>query len=243
MLWWCLQWGVFAAAIGLWCRFFLSTTRFLSTPVNATCSDHTRDCCRPARASSPWLLSRNPARLRAIPLWKHALAMIVPFTLAAVAGGLCVFLLWYLYVFGAWLVRKARDAVPTKYQPTKNPDDEHVQILVLGDIGRSPRMQYHAISVAKQGKKVDLIGYKGKHCRFSSNGTLADQWRWQKRLDTRHSLGSLRSSCMPLRRIRNGFNGGHCHCSPSRTRSFINSTHCSILSCTQRLPPSGLSFR
>jgi beta-1,4-mannosyltransferase len=36
-----------------------------------------------------------------------------------------------------------------------------VQIVVLGDIGRSPRMQYHAISIAKHGGRVDLIGYKG----------------------------------------------------------------------------------
>ncbi|KAM3065368.1 mannosyltransferase [Clarireedia jacksonii] len=34
-----------------------------------------------------------------------------------------------------------------------------VQVLVLGDIGRSPRMQYHAMSIAKHGGRVDLIGY------------------------------------------------------------------------------------
>ena len=34
-----------------------------------------------------------------------------------------------------------------------------VQILVLGDIGRSPRMQYHALSIAKHEVQVDLIGY------------------------------------------------------------------------------------
>lgn len=34
-----------------------------------------------------------------------------------------------------------------------------VQVVVLGDIGRSPRMQYHAISIAKHGGRVDLIGY------------------------------------------------------------------------------------
>ncbi|MCJ1310620.1 mannosyltransferase [Agyrium rufum] len=33
------------------------------------------------------------------------------------------------------------------------------QVLVLGDVGRSPRMQYHAISLAKHGAFVDLIGY------------------------------------------------------------------------------------
>lgn len=35
------------------------------------------------------------------------------------------------------------------------------QIVVLGDIGRSPRMQYHAISIAKHGGKVYLVGYQG----------------------------------------------------------------------------------
>lgn len=34
-----------------------------------------------------------------------------------------------------------------------------VQIVVLGDIGRSPRMQYHALSIASLGGKVNIIGY------------------------------------------------------------------------------------
>lgn len=34
-----------------------------------------------------------------------------------------------------------------------------VQILVLGDIGHSPRMQYHALSIAKHGGAVSIIGY------------------------------------------------------------------------------------
>lgn len=34
-----------------------------------------------------------------------------------------------------------------------------VTILVLGDIGRSPRMQYHAASIAKHGGRVSLVGY------------------------------------------------------------------------------------
>lgn len=37
-----------------------------------------------------------------------------------------------------------------------------VQILVLGDIGRSPRMRYHAISVAQHGGRVQLMGFLGK---------------------------------------------------------------------------------
>ena len=39
-----------------------------------------------------------------------------------------------------------------------------VQVLVLGDIGRSPRMQYHAMSIAKHGGRVDVIGYNGICC-------------------------------------------------------------------------------
>ena len=34
-----------------------------------------------------------------------------------------------------------------------------VQVVVLGDIGRSPRMQYHALSIASHGGKVKLTGY------------------------------------------------------------------------------------
>ncbi|KAI9661268.1 MAG: mannosyltransferase [Bathelium mastoideum] len=35
-----------------------------------------------------------------------------------------------------------------------------VQVVVLGDIGRSPRMQYHALSIAKAGGHVNLVGYQ-----------------------------------------------------------------------------------
>lgn len=35
----------------------------------------------------------------------------------------------------------------------------HVCVVVLGDIGRSPRMQYHALSLAQRGSCVDLVGY------------------------------------------------------------------------------------
>jgi len=45
------------------------------------------------------------------------------------------------------------------------PRDQHsmrsVAILVLGDIGRSPRMMYHAQSFAENGFVTDLIGYAG----------------------------------------------------------------------------------
>ncbi|CAG5131372.1 unnamed protein product [Candidula unifasciata] len=37
----------------------------------------------------------------------------------------------------------------------------NVCIVVLGDIGRSPRMQYHALSFAREGFRVYLVGYPG----------------------------------------------------------------------------------
>lgn len=42
---------------------------------------------------------------------------------------------------------------------TKGKPSTSVVIFVLGDIGRSPRMQYHALSIAKYGGRVDLVGY------------------------------------------------------------------------------------
>ena len=34
-------------------------------------------------------------------------------------------------------------------------------VIVIGDLGRSPRMQYHAVSLAAAGSDVDLIGLEG----------------------------------------------------------------------------------
>lgn len=46
--------------------------------------------------------------------------------------------------------------LPTTYSKDGNIT---VLVLVLGDIGRSPRMQYHALSIARHGGHVQLIGY------------------------------------------------------------------------------------
>lgn len=40
---------------------------------------------------------------------------------------------------------------------------ERAIVLVLGDLGRSPRMLYHAQSLAKGGLDVDLCGYDGEY--------------------------------------------------------------------------------
>lgn len=50
---------------------------------------------------------------------------------------------------------------PKQHSGSKYGSSTTVQILVLGDIGRSPRMQYHAMSIAKHGGEVLIIGYQG----------------------------------------------------------------------------------
>lgn len=57
--------------------------------------------------------------------------------------------------------------LPSQYEPPSSERDKQrpsVQILVLGDIGHSPRMQYHALSIARHGAQVVIIGYKGMNC-------------------------------------------------------------------------------
>ena len=51
--------------------------------------------------------------------------------------------------------------VVRKFYLNKFKSGNNVCVLVLGDIGRSPRMQYHAISFAREGFTVDVIGYPG----------------------------------------------------------------------------------
>lgn len=42
----------------------------------------------------------------------------------------------------------------------------HIVVVVLGDVGRSPRMQYHALSLARRADvgRVTLVGYAGERC-------------------------------------------------------------------------------
>ena len=69
-------------------------------------------------------------------------------------------LLWLVIIFAISSLVLLN--LPTQYGGIigKNRSANRVQILVLGDIGRSPRMQYHALSIAKHGVQVDLIGYR-----------------------------------------------------------------------------------
>jgi beta-1,4-mannosyltransferase len=59
-----------------------------------------------------------------------------------------------------WPSRYVKHSPPKDASATAEPKVS-VQVLVLGDIGRSPRMQYHAMSIAKHGGRVDVIGYQG----------------------------------------------------------------------------------
>lgn len=54
-------------------------------------------------------------------------------------------------------------------------------VVVLGDVGRSPRMQYHALSLAKEGYDVDIVGYSGStpnsDILFSPKISLHYMWK------------------------------------------------------------------
>lgn len=66
--------------------------------------------------------------------------------------------MWNVYLFCAifLILFITRKLYLNVYRIHKN-----VCIIVLGDLGRSPRMQYHALSFAKEGFTVDIIGYPG----------------------------------------------------------------------------------
>ena len=51
--------------------------------------------------------------------------------------------------------------LPSVHSTKNRAQAPRFQLLVLGDVGRSPRMQYHAMSLAKNGGIVDLVGYVG----------------------------------------------------------------------------------
>lgn len=50
----------------------------------------------------------------------------------------------------------------------------HVIVVVLGDVGRSPRMQYHALSLAKCGFSVTFLGFCSE-CLGGLGGRLLSQ--------------------------------------------------------------------
>jgi beta-1,4-mannosyltransferase len=51
----------------------------------------------------------------------------------------------------------------TQTSDRRRAKQQHVIVMVLGDIGRSPRMQYHTLSLLEDGHYVTLIGYAGEN--------------------------------------------------------------------------------
>lgn len=51
-------------------------------------------------------------------------------------------------------------------RPPPQQQHRHAVVVVLGDVGRSPRMQYHALSLAQMDADVtvSLVGYEGERC-------------------------------------------------------------------------------
>lgn len=62
----------------------------------------------------------------------------------------------FLAVPCSWLLWKLYEEL------RERPTLRSVAILVLGDIGRSPRMMYHAESFAKSGFETYMVGYPGR---------------------------------------------------------------------------------
>jgi len=75
-------------------------------------------------------------------LWNNAAILIA--VGVSILTGLFTLLFLVLFVF-----------------PLTHNKEKRIAVLVLGDVGRSPRMQNHAVSLAKAGCQVDLLGLKG----------------------------------------------------------------------------------
>ena len=63
----------------------------------------------------------------------------------------------------------------SKDKLNNEPQRRHIIIIVLGDLGRSPRMQYHALSLLEHGHHVTLVGYAGENVI----PPLQDDARWR----------------------------------------------------------------
>ena len=75
--------------------------------------------------------------------------------------------------------KKNKDSGYAYYTKTRGANksiksDASVTVLVLGDIGRSPRMQYHVASIAASGGHVSLIGYLESELLPEIRNILAD---------------------------------------------------------------------
>ena len=65
----------------------------------------------------------------------------------------------FLTAFGWLLLAVSIIVVFIWFHYSKTVVRKRILIIVLGDVGRSPRMQYHALSFAKEGFTIDLVGF------------------------------------------------------------------------------------
>ena len=84
---------------------------------------------------------------------------------------------------------------------------KHVAVMVLGDIGRSPRMQYHTLSLLEHGHSVTLIGYVGEKLIpfLAENGSI--DYKLSMTTPTYHAenLRVIRMKpYLPSKRFKNG---------------------------------------
>lgn len=75
---------------------------------------------------------------------------------------------------------------------TGGPEYRSVAILVLGDIGRSPRMMYHAQSFAGLNFQTSIIAYKGGLVLWLENDVLTTLWIGSKPLPSLLSMSHVR---------------------------------------------------
>lgn len=68
---------------------------------------------------------------------------------------------WFYYLLAAYISLPilAYKLLPYFSQSRRSPSRKSVLIFVLGDLGHSPRMCYHALSFSKSGYDVSLCGY------------------------------------------------------------------------------------
>src|SRR5688500_9239 len=67
-------------------------------------------------------------------------------------------------------------------------------VVVLGDLGRSPRMQYHALALAANAGDVDLVGLEGApvHAALTAEPRLKSHRLADRAFGTRGARGPRR---------------------------------------------------
>lgn len=72
---------------------------------------------------------------------------------------------------------------------------QRIALVVGGDVGRSPRMQYHALSMLREGANVSIVGYAGESLVPSLEELRA---RLELALITPFESSALKRKCWPL---------------------------------------------